>query len=733
MYKRSEVEIDMVIKRGVHLVEDGAFVESFKKKEKHKNKRSKSRSRSQSRERKRKKRSRSISPEKTKKKSDKNLKLKADDPGHSKSKDVMMVLEKKANKVKRKNVLGSPSRSPSPKKSKKSAVVEEKAKVEKKKKKKTRRRSSSRSSSPPSPSTLKVMNSIITRKKKKKRSESPPDKRPKNQPKTNSVISKKSKSVREKSHSSSPSPLASPKRKKVRKSSADKGVDSNVEERVIKFRKEENLMLEELNKEKERFYQSPSIHPRYQDEWNRFWKSQHDSLSSVTMVGGAEMGKIIEAKWVIHWKEFFDAKHESKMQERRRRLMTSNKVTISDIEKTMLKLSQEEAMLKQKPLAEDVITLDDSSDDDNGNVDAADNMQNNMGNKNTSEVSSEDASLLATLRLLASLDSGGSLGEGLGTKLSQLKDAALTLESGQYGSSEGLVRERECSNLLDHARERLALRIDQGRIGPGQKPAARLALENLRVLLGRVGMEEREEVLEVDTVGSAEAAIRRKVELELAAAGRKVSSQDMAALIEAERVRARLSLGSGSASAFNSQHSSATSGLNMNTNLFSVYPTNRPNVQQPPFDWTAVNNIFNPGSLQQQQPVGNFQQPQNFQLWQQQAVQEQQPTTSSAIAVSSDESSPPRSFISPSIVHEQEKPTSPSMPSSSSLPTRPPNRLPNIKTEPLEGLTENELIHLVKGFKSLDKEDQHELINYMKKLERSDPAMVQRVKIGMQS
>lgn len=61
------------------------------------------------------------------------------------------------------------------------------------------------------------------------------------------------------------------------------------------------------------------------------------------------------------------------------------------------------------------------------------------------------------------------------------------------------------------------------------------------------------------------------------------------------------------------------------------------------------------------------------------------------------------------------------------------NRLPNIKTEPLEGLTENELIHLVKGFKSLDKEDQHELINYMKKLERSDPAMVQRVKIGMQS
>ena len=94
--------------------------------------------------------------------------------------------------------------------------------------------------------------------------------------------------------------------------------------------------------------------------------------------------------------------------------MTLNTVTSSDIEKTMLKLSQqEETMLKQKRIAEDIITLDDSSDEDNGNVvEAVADGQNNMGGKkNTSEkslknTSSEDASLLATLRLLASLDSG---------------------------------------------------------------------------------------------------------------------------------------------------------------------------------------------------------------------------------------------------------------------------------------------------------------------------------------
>ena len=119
----------------------------------------------------------------------------------------------------------------------------------------------------------------------------------------------------------------------------------------------------------------------------------------------------------------------------------------------------------------------------------------------------------------------------MGIKLGQLQEAALTLEGSQFGSSEGLVRERDCSSFLDtvslknlcilvsssylQARERLALRIDQGRIGPGQKQTARLALDNLEVLLRKFGVE-REEVLEVDSIGVEEAAIRKRVELQLA-------------------------------------------------------------------------------------------------------------------------------------------------------------------------------------------------------------------------
>ena len=107
-----------------------------------------------------------------------------------------------------------------------------------------------------------------------------------------------------------------------------------------------------------------------------------------------------QAKWVTHWKDFFDKSHESKMQERRKSLMALNRITIAEIE---------EVMLKQKP-ADEVITLDDSSDEDNGNRDVADGQNNKRKNvsksDDTMKSSSVDASLLSTLRLLASLDTG---------------------------------------------------------------------------------------------------------------------------------------------------------------------------------------------------------------------------------------------------------------------------------------------------------------------------------------
>ena len=80
--------------------------------------------------------------------------------------------------------------------------------------------------------------------------------------------------------------------------------------------------------------------------------------------------------------------------------MALNRITIAEIE---------EIMLKQKP-ADEVITLDDSSDEDNGNRDIADGQNNKIKNvskpDDTVKSSSVDASLLSTLRLLASLDTG---------------------------------------------------------------------------------------------------------------------------------------------------------------------------------------------------------------------------------------------------------------------------------------------------------------------------------------
>ena len=80
--------------------------------------------------------------------------------------------------------------------------------------------------------------------------------------------------------------------------------------------------------------------------------------------------------------------------------MALNRISIAQIE---------EVMLKQKP-ADEVITLDDSSDEDNGNGDIADGQNNKSKNvskpDDTVKSSLLEASLLSTLRLLASLDTG---------------------------------------------------------------------------------------------------------------------------------------------------------------------------------------------------------------------------------------------------------------------------------------------------------------------------------------
>ena len=42
----------------------------------------------------------------------------------------------------------------------------------------------------------------------------------------------------------------------------------------------------------------------YQTEWNLFWKTEHEKLSRVTMVGGAEVSKIIEVRQLLRLQKF---------------------------------------------------------------------------------------------------------------------------------------------------------------------------------------------------------------------------------------------------------------------------------------------------------------------------------------------------------------------------------------------------------------------------------------------
>ena len=378
---------------------------------------------------------------------------------------------------------------------------------------------------------------------------------------------------------------------------------------------------------------------------------------------------MVETKWVLHWKDFFDRLHEKKMQERRVVLLARHGVTASDIETYMLDKAKEAEVITLESSEEEERVVSPWEEQKAGGARNRDPKLRRSSSISAPRVPrSEDVSVLATLRLLSSLDAGGCLGSGLSSRLDQLKETALGLEAGAWGSSEALVTARECSSLLDQARERLAGRLELSKVGAGHREAARIALDNIGVLLGRVGVQ-REEVLEIEEEGREEAAIRRRLQEELSTRGAVVTPRELSALVEAELVRARLSL----APALPDAAITAS-------NLFSVYRATPP--QPAIIDWAAVSNI-----------VSSLPHPQS---------QEPQPSTSAG--------------------------SSKNTASSSSGRKKSPDRVPDIKTEELDALTEVEVVQLVRNFRSLDKEDQKELIAYMKKLEESDPDRVQKLR-----
>ena len=237
---------------------------------------------------------------------------------------------------------------------------------------------------------------------------------------------------------------------------------------------------------------------------------------------------MVETKWVLHWKDFFDSLHEQKMQERRVVLLTRHGVTASDIETYMLDKAKEAEVITLESSEEEERVVSPWEDQRAGGAARSRDPKLRCSSSIPAPtvLRSEDVSVLATLRLLSSLDVGGCLGSGLSSRLDHQKETALGLEAGAWGSSEALVTARECSSLLDQARERLAGRLELGRVGAGHREAARIALDNIGVLLGRVGVQ-REEVLEIEEEGREEAAIRRRLQEELHARGAIVTPREL--------------------------------------------------------------------------------------------------------------------------------------------------------------------------------------------------------------
>ena len=726
LYYRSLAEIDFVIENGPHVQEGDAFIAYFKDRQKRWKERQSKDGSSKEHGRSRSRTSR-LSKERQSKEGESEQKKRSRSRSRGRSSFKSKHKEKRSNNKSR---ASSSSSSPSPnnknknkedtKKSSKKKIKKSRSKSFEKEKqsplkskhsKKDKRDKSKERDSSPSPSPKKKAKEKIRKSKKKSlksKSSSPePDSKSyikwclkdaeqryvekkhrkeekyskvKKNPKDKKSPKEKENTEDNKNENETPAPKvwSRPKSPEILYSSSSPSpvngsktpvlqvlseTHENIGVKVEKFFKAEADMLKSLEREKDRFYALPSSHPEYQKEWAKFWVRHQQN--GITMVGGAEKTMIIEAKWVTYWKEFFDDSHEKTMQDRRKVLLEKHGITATDIEEFMLKKGSEP----------DVIVLD-SSDDDGGGGASSTAQSKAQQNNSNQEIVSEDVSLLPTLRFLTSLASAGCLGEGLGSRLEKLQETALTLESSQFGGSEALVTERECSSLLDQARERLGQRLEHGRVVAGHREVARLTLQKLAVLLARAGVE-REEVLEIEVSDPQEAAIRRQLEQEVRATGQRVTPKELAALVQAECVRARLAL------------HRPPPALALDPN-FLVQP-----------DWGAFTNIFNV-------PLGGLPNEGVIEVIE---PTEPQPSTSSGSSSSAARAS-----------------NNSSRTASSSAKVQSPARLPDIKAEPMESLTEEEVVELVKNFKTLDTEDQKELIAYMRRLEDSDPEKVTRLK-----
>ena len=379
-------------------------------------------------------------------------------------------------------------------------------------------------------------------------------------------------------------------------------------ERVRRLQlREEGAALAQLAKERGEYYKNSNSHPKYTEMWESFWFLKNKNLS----VQGIDITTVdLTPEWQKTWKKFVDKENMKKVKAKKAEIaMKYNQILrdpsrLTETEPTAevitLSESESEEELPDTPpppppqiFKTDEVKLDDSLDQPRQRQQAR---------------PQEEVKVLSLLNLLLhlQLSSKGLLSSC--DRISHLREVALNKESERYDSSQELLHDFECFNLLDLAAETLKTKLDHKEVPELHSPVVKIALEQISIFQKKSSCQksdileiERHSPIRTDDSSVLKLSITKKIERELQARGKTLSPKEIKSLVDAEYVREKHKLPSNVQNTIKLQPPPSPplypgpSHSHSNNELFSAYSSDLP-VQQAvstgsahsPLDWTNI-------------------------------------------------------------------------------------------------------------------------------------------------
>ena len=212
--------------------------------------------------------------------------------------------------------------------------------------------------------------------------------------------------------------------------------------------------------------------------------------------------------------------------------------------------------------------------------------------------------VLTLLNFLYQLSSKHLFSVVLRDKVTQIRETAFSMETDVFGSSQLLLHNSECFDLMDQAGEALKLKHRERKVGEVDLSVVNITLGQISIFL-RTSSCQKSEILEIEAISPLEKdnsrvlkiSISKTIERELRNSGNIVSKQELESLVEAEYARVQYKIPNTASNIRNItlQSSSTTSSSSSSdqSNLFSAYSEPPPSS----IDWTnvmkGVSNIQN--------------------------------------------------------------------------------------------------------------------------------------------